>query len=981
MANSFQHRAWKPSIVALAAGLCWVTPAVAQDALSSPPADEQTSQDADEIVVRGFRGSLEKSLTTKRNETGVVDSISAEDVGKFPDSNLAESMQRLPGVALARGDGGEGKTISVRGLGAQFTRVRLNGMQGSSSTNSSDIRAGFNSSRSFDFSTFASELFSELTVRKTYSADVDEGSLGATVDLLTPRPLSYAKDFTFAASAQATYDDLREKYSPRVTGLVSKKFLDGTLGVAASIAYTKRYTREEAWSAVEVYRGTQQGGFCSPVGVATPNPAINAANAVIGTDALNCAAGLPRLPNTPTNVANYETARNAFIYRSPRWLRSDQDYSRLGATVTIEAEPAEGTHFSLDGLYSRYDVKRTDYSFAANSFARGINNFGQPLTTVTDIAVDSLGSTQYAKFNNIDISNDTARREYTTTFRQINATFSQELGKFNFDAYAGLSLSTMHNPVSTQISFFANDVQNFSYDFRGGGNIPTINWGFDTTNAANFVFAPNVVVPVNSTTNYTLFRNLLNKGDNKEDTENLTTEFNASYALVDGLKLRAGIQYRESNYERYTRSRVGNVQTGSLPAGTSLASVMSLISGYGSSMPGNVGGSWLAPDYDKLDAAIDFTNDETGTYALAPIPVRDRLSEKVTGAYAMADFNVDVGVRLRGNVGVRFVHTNQSGQGSVAGVSRVLERTYDDWLPSATITADLTDKLILRLAAAKVMARPELNHILPAGVNIALNTRTISGPNFYLDPIRAKTFDASIEYYFGRRGLIAVGGFYKDIDSYIQSLTETQTFAQTGLPLSLIEGSGNTAATEFTVSSRQNTPGGPLKGIEVNIQTGFDFLGDSFRNFGMLANYTFVDSKITYCRTSGSACAGNNTLVRDLVNLSKHAVSGTLYYEDDKFSIRGSATYRDKYLLTVPTSRIGTDPVTGAVVNDVQGARSTIFVDAVASYQITPQISLRLEAQNLTNEALEFYFDAARADPYYTSYTGRKFTAGVAFKF
>lgn len=976
MADKFRNRAFTASVTALAVGLCWAAPAMAQDAPAAAQSDDTSAES--EIIVSGFRGSLEKSLQTKRNETGVVDSISAEDVGKFPDSNLAESMQRLPGVALARGDGGEGKTISVRGLGAQFTRVRLNGMQGSSSTNSSDIRAGFNSSRSFDFSVFASELFSELTVRKTYSADVDEGSLGATVDLTTPRPLSYADDFTFAASAQGTYDDLREKFSPRVTGLVSKKFLDGTFGVAASIAYTKRYTREEAWSAVEVYRGTQQGGFCSPVGVTPQNPANIAP---IGADALNCATGLPRLPNTAQNVANYETARQAFIYRSPRWLRSDQDYSRLGATVTLEAEPAEGTHFSLDGLYSWYDVKRTDYSFAANSFARGVNNFGQPLTTVTDIAVDPLGSTLYAKFNNVDISNDTARREYTTTFRQINATFSQELGKLTIDAYAGLSNSTMHNPVSTQISFFANDVQNFSYDFRGGGNIPTINWGFDTTNAANFVFAPNVVVPINATTNYTLFRNLLNKGDNKEDTENLTTEFNATYALTDGFKLRAGVQYRESNYERYTRSRVGNVQTGELPAGTSLASVMSLISGYGSSMPGNVGGSWLAPDYDKLNAAINFANDETGPYALAPIPVRDRLSEKVTGAYAMADFDLDLGIRVRGNVGVRYVHTNQSGQGTVAGVSRVLERTYDDWLPSATITADLTDKLILRLAAAKVMARPELNHILPAGVNIALNTRTISGPNFYLDPIRAKTFDASLEYYFGRRGLIAVGGFYKDIDSYIQSLTETKTFAATGLPLSLIEGSGNTAATEFTVSTRQNTPGGPLKGVEVNIQTGFDFLGDTFRNFGMLANYTFVDSQIIYCRTSGAPCTGTNTLTRDLVNLSKHAVSGTIYYEDDKFSIRGSATYRDKYLLTVPTSRIGTDPVSGAIVNDVQGARSTIFVDAVASYQITPQISLRLEAQNITNEALEFYFDAAREDPYYTSFTGRKFTAGVAFKF
>lgn len=965
MANEFRNHAWKASVSALAAGLCWAAPAMAQDV----PADNNAAAE-EAIIVTGFRGSLEKSLQTKRNEVGVVDSISAEDVGKFPDSNLAESMQRLPGVALARGDGGEGKTISVRGLGAQFTRVRLNGMQGSSSTNSSDARAGFNSSRSFDFSVFASELFSELTVRKTYSADVDEGSLGATVDLQTPRPLSYAEDFTLAASAQGTYDDLRGRVSPRVTGLVSKKFLDGTFGVAASVAYTKRYTREEAWSAVEVYRGTQQGGFCSPVGVATQNPGNNAA---IGTNALNCATGMPRLPNTTTNVANYETARNAFIYRSPRWLRSDQDYSRLGATVTLQAEPAEGTKVAIDGLYSRYDVKRTDYSFAANSFARGTNNHGQPLTSVVDIAVDPLGSIQYGKFNGVDISNDTAVREYTTTFRQINASFSQELGKLTIDGYVGLSLSTMHNPVSTQISFFANDVNNFSYDFRGGGSIPVINWGFDTTNASNYLFEPNVAAG-----GVTIFRNLLNKGDNKEDTENLTTELNASYALFDGFKARAGFQYRESNYSKYARSRAGNVTTGALPAGTSIASVMTRIGDYGSSMPGNVGGSWLAPDYDALDKLINFTNDDSGAFALAAIPVRDRLSEKVTGAYGMIDFDTNaLPFRLRGNIGVRYVRTNQSGLGAVAGVSTALTREYEDWLPSATLTADITDKLILRFAAAKVMARPELNHILPAGVSIALNTRTISGPNFYLDPIRAKTVDASLEYYFGRRGLISVGGFYKDIDSYIQALTESMPFSQTGLPLSLIEGSGNTASTEFTVSSRQNTPGGPLKGIEVNVQTGFDFLPGALKNFGMLANYTFVDSQITYCVSTSAPCTGANTIVRDLVNLSKHALSGTLYYEDSKFSIRGTATYRDKYLLTVPTSRI--DRTT--LVNDVQGANSTVFVDMAASYQLTPLVQIRLEAQNLTNAGLKFYYDSVRQDPYYTSYTGRKFSAGVALKF
>jgi iron complex outermembrane receptor protein len=143
------------------------------------------------IVVTGFRTSLAAALNEKRTSTAAIDAIKAEDVGKFPDSNLAESMQRVPGIALARGDGGEGKNISVRGLGPAFTRVRLNGMEGTAQTGSSDIYGAGNTGRSFDFNVFPTEIFTELAVRKTPSADMEEGSLGATVDLKAPHPLSW----------------------------------------------------------------------------------------------------------------------------------------------------------------------------------------------------------------------------------------------------------------------------------------------------------------------------------------------------------------------------------------------------------------------------------------------------------------------------------------------------------------------------------------------------------------------------------------------------------------------------------------------------------------------------------------------------------------------------------------------------------------------------------------------------------------------
>ena len=150
--------------------------------MAAGQADAQQVGQSEEIVVAGYRGSLERALNQKRNEVIASDAILAEDIGKFPDLNLSESIQRIPGVALAR-DGGEGKNISVRGLGPQFTRVRINGMEALGTTGSTDANGGINRARNFDFNIFAADLFNAIVVQKTADAATEEGSLGATVDL------------------------------------------------------------------------------------------------------------------------------------------------------------------------------------------------------------------------------------------------------------------------------------------------------------------------------------------------------------------------------------------------------------------------------------------------------------------------------------------------------------------------------------------------------------------------------------------------------------------------------------------------------------------------------------------------------------------------------------------------------------------------------------------------------------------------------
>jgi len=212
-------------------------------------AQAQTQPTTETITVTGIRAALESALTAKKEDNGIVDVVKAEDIAKFPDTNLAESLQRIPGVVIDR-DAGEGRSITVRGLGSDFTRVRINGIEALATTGGTDSSGGNNRSRGFDFNVFASELFRSITVRKSASADVDEGSLGATVDLQTSRPFDFPRGTTASASVQGRYNDLSKSTDPRMAFLVSHTTDDKKFGLLLSAAYSKRQLYEEGFSTV-----------------------------------------------------------------------------------------------------------------------------------------------------------------------------------------------------------------------------------------------------------------------------------------------------------------------------------------------------------------------------------------------------------------------------------------------------------------------------------------------------------------------------------------------------------------------------------------------------------------------------------------------------------------------------------------------------------------------------------------------------------
>lgn len=935
---------------------------------------------AQDIVITGFRASLNSALNAKRAQAAAIDSIVAEDIGKFPDSNLAESMQRIPGVALARGDGGEGRNISVRGLGASFTRIRINGMEGTSQTGSSDIYNGGNNGRSFDFNVFPTEIFSSLSVRKTPSADIEEGSLGATVDLAAPKPLAQKQDFVVAATLRGVYGELAKDVTPRGSLLVSKKFADGRWGVLGSFAYQKRHIREVGYSAVDVLASNTNGGFCSPVGFAPINPGLNAAK---GTTATNCSTGNPRTSTLAAYQAVFNARRadapatagsGAFLPRIPRYLNSVQNQERIGGTFTVQFQPDDQTDISVDLLYSRFHVRREDNYIGAISFGRSASNNGQPMTSLRDIQLDANGSLIYGLFDGVDLRAEGLSADFVSTFKQANFNFKHEFtDRLSLSALVGVNESRFNDRKRLQYYMDAIDTPNFSIDNRNGST-PDLGFGIDVSNPANFAYAPGLADGT------VLGGFSFGNRPQVNTTKGMTGDINVAWKAVDGLTLRVGGQYRRADFTlRATGYYTADIVTKALPAGVTLASLSRQITGLDDLWGHGAPASFAALDAAKLaDAAGLGSARRCGIECGA---TSNRVLEDVTAAYAMGEFDLEdaLGFSVRGDAGVRYVHTAQDSSAyisvanaasptGVAGSLQRIQRTYDDWLPSANVVVEPVRNLLLRFSGAKVMARPELGALTPTS-SVAANTRTGSRGNPTLDPIRANTFDAAIEWYFRPGSILSAAFFYKDIKTYIQTVNQLIPFNQLGLPNELLRGS-NTAPTElFNIGAPNNTRGGPLRGIEVNAQLPLTFLPSVLKNFGVLANYTRVTSKIDYVLASANGVP-TVTTTADLVGLSKNTASGTLYYEDKKFSIRGTANFRDKFIRGLP----------GAAGSDLYGNDKTIFVDASASYNVSDRLRVIVEAQNLTDEQNRLFVDSVRQDTQYQTRFGRTITFGVNFR-
>ena len=913
-------------------------PALAQQ---SPASDE-----VEEIIVTGFRESLNAALDLKRDSVGAVDAIVAEDIADFPDLNLAESLQRIPGVSIAR-DAGEGRSITVRGLSPEFTRVRLNGMEAMSANGGTDAAGGTNRGRGFDFNTFASELFNSITVRKTAAAEVEEGSLGATVDLRTGRPFDY-DGFTVVTSATAQYNDLSDEIDPRAAFVISNTFADGRFGALMSVAYTERKLTDEGASTVRW---------------GTPSGAMTLAPGYAGT-------------------ASAAQINASFVPRIPRYDYYEHEQDRLGVTASLQFAPTDRTAINVDLLYAEFNAERSEIFLEVPNFSSGANGI-----RVADAVIDSTNTLVYGVFNNVDIRSEQRFDELSTEFTQGTVDFSQELtDTLTLSAMAGMSKADHENPVQTTLLLDWNNIPSMSYDFRGNRRLPVLNYGSSNlTGTTRGTPATGATSTVDSGGWY-LSQIRLRPQTAVNEFKNYQADL--TWEASDALVFKGGVQLKQFEFETTDKRIDPAFCTPPLAVNANAESCAANafntipLSQYTSTF--TYGSDLGIPAGTNMSFLIPNVRTATQLFGLNGIPLSStpslgnnrKVEEEDTGAFLQAALSTEVGgLPLRGNLGVRYVKTDQTSYGysflSGAAVLIKAERDYTDTLPSLNLALNVRDDMVVRASAAKVMSRPNLGILTPGGgVNVSGNNRvaTLGNPN--IEPTRAKAYDVGFEWYFAPEALVSLAVFYKDIDSRAVGVTlSDQVFS--GNPFGIPDNVAVAACGAlpncapnlpiWTFNTTANGPGGDLKGFEISYQQPFTFLPGFWSDFGVVLNYTGVESEIEYS-------AG---LKEDLVGLSNSAYNATLYYETERFGARVAGSYRDEFLTTVP----------GRNGNDLEGTADVFTVDASARFSVTDSLDLTFEAINLTDEFEDQWVDSAGNRLSYYHHTGRSYLLGARYKF
>lgn len=777
------------SLIALAAA----APAAAQEASagSSVPTANGKATDAsgDEVVITGIRASIQASLDQKRKSDMVSEVLTAQDIGKFPDKNVADSLGRLTGVnvvtgSAAAGGFGENQNVSIRGTDPSLNLTLLDGH--SVATGDWFVLDQTSGGRSFDFSLLPSEIVGSLEVYKSSQADLQEGGIGGTINLHSRKPLDLPAG-TVSLTGQMVYNDLATKWTPQVSGLVSWKNAEGTFGVLAAGFFQKRDFRRD---------GQEFLGYSDYTNFAGTGQTVSAPNLI-----------------------------GAAYFRQQR--------TRKGGLINVQFKPSDRLEIDFNALYTRLDADNVN----TNSMAWLSNVIGANSAPGANSALASYkvtdGYLTSATFNptttsggpvNGRVQDDIFRKAYSSTFvANADATFhaSDALtlsGEVGYTKGQGATTDTFawetywHTGVSYTIAGKTADVS-----FPGMSTDPTSQAYLN--NYYSWSWGGQIKSP---------------------DTE-LYGRADVEWEVPDNgfiKSIKVGGRFtdhkRSLNYTAYAWPGNG------LYSGTNTIGLGTVYKG--DLVPSNFGDGLF--DFQRYSLAnLNAVRQELDSvgggrqFAFYP-PLSFSVKEETEAVYAMAKLGNDS--NWRGNVGVRAVHTDlhttQYSQNApdltihnvfgAFGMEKDSNK-YWDFLPSANITYDIQPDLLLRGAVSKVMTRPGYAQLAGAfSLNDTIFTGTAGG-NPHLKPTRAWQYNVAAEWYYGKQALVSVGVFYLDISSYITS-KETTIFYKT---------QQHPNGHDFLVTAPVNGEGGHNKGFEVNWQQPL------WWGFGVLANYTYADAK------------------------------------------------------------------------------------------------------------------------------------------
>jgi iron complex outermembrane recepter protein len=904
-------------------------------------ATDNNGSELQEVVVTGIRASLERAMDIKRDADVVVDSISAEDLGKFPDANVAESLQRITGVAIDRNQVGEGQTVTIRGFGPNFNTVLVDGRQLPTQTGH----------RSFDFDTLPADLINGADVFKTSAASQNDGGIGGLMNLHTARPLDLKK-FTAIANIQGEKGDLSGSHAePQGFVLLSDTFADGTFGALASFSLQERSAPTN-----EAFTGNW------------------------------VTSDFPLLPGDP----------HGFMPQQLDVMSLDAFYRRIGAHGVLQWKPNDQLEMTVDGLYDKYSIhsesSEMGWYFSPTTVASGSLDKNGVLTNFT--TNDELHTDYIREHQNTSLLSPTLLKQLG-----YNVKWTSSDNRF----VAALDLDVAKNTVDggTDPRYFT--VAGFptatTYNGNGGIGIPSVvSLGIPSQGIPG-----NTYTDPNLLNTHFIQQQALNNSDQINE-GHLDLQWNVHTSILQDLRSGVYFQNRILKADTLTtQGNAQCAYCGyDTPAPASLFSTItgpSSFGGYGSPLPGQ----WLTYNPAAYmsylltpaamaaeDAAKGLPPGSTyanllgpGTTGFAPSDASASyaVTEKVEAFFVQFDLGGTIAdLPWAANVGGRYVHTKETSHGFTRELTDLLpiqgdpseydpvyadngqllyasaSHSYNNFLPSMNFKINLTDQIIARAAASRTLTRPDMFDLRPV-INYDVlrpGENQASGGNPDLKPYLSDNYDLSLEYYFAKASYASIGGFRKNIKDFVSD-------AYTTLPQHIVNSANLPAypngVVDFLFNAPTNSQSAYAEGLELALQHSLTWLPSPFDGLGFNANATFMHSSAQL----NAANTNSNFALTGLGNSQNFIV----FYEKGPVGVRFAYNYRDAFLS-------GTAPITYT--------KAYGQLDAQASYKVTDYMLLTFAVANITN-AVEQTYDRYVNEFDSLNEFGRRYSVGVRVNF